>query len=253
MGNPRLEASSLAVRAPRGIANLVWGIAATTLSVIWTAIFALMAATGAWLKKNHAVTAISRVWGRGIIRMCGVTVKMEGLENISGLKSFVLVANHQSFFDIFALVAYLPGEPRFVAKKELRKIPVIGYAMEHSGHVIIDRGAGGKEIRKAIQIIRGGYNMCVFAEGHRFNDNRVHEFNDGAAWLAILTKLPAVPMAISGSGIFFPRGAKVVVPGGTMLMKIGKPIATDTISSGDRAALTAKLEESVRAMFVAEV
>ena len=55
--------------------------------------------------------------------------------------------------------------------------------------------------------------MCVFAEGHRYNDNRVHEFNDGAAWLAILSKLPAVPMSISGSGVFFPRGAKVVTPG----------------------------------------
>lgn len=253
MGNPRAEASSLAVRAPRGIVNLVWGITATAASVVWTAICATLAAIGAYLKKYHAVTVISRAWGRGIVRVCGVTVKMEGLENIAGLKSFVLVANHQSFFDIFALAGYLPGEPRFVAKKELRKIPVIGYAMEHSGHVIIDREAGGKEIRKAIQIIRGGFNMCVFAEGHRFNDNRVHEFNDGAAWLAILTKLPAVPMAISGSGIFFPRGARVVVPGGTMLMKIGKPIATDAMRSSDRAALTAKLEESVRAMFVTEV
>ena len=96
--------------------------------------------------------------------------------------------------------------------------------MQRGGHIIIDREAGGKAIRRAIQVIRGGLDVCVFAEGHRFNDNRVHEFNDGAAWLAILSKLPAVPMSISGSGVFFPRGAKIVTPGGTMRMRIGKPI-----------------------------
>ena len=74
----------------------------------------------------------------------------------------------------------MPGEPRFVAKKELLKIPIVGYAMQRGGHIIIDRESGGKAIRKAIQIIRSGLDVCVFAEGHRFNDNRVHEFNDGA-------------------------------------------------------------------------
>jgi 1-acyl-sn-glycerol-3-phosphate acyltransferase len=147
----------------------------------------------------------------------------------------------------------MPGEPRFVAKKELLKIPVIGYAMQQSGHIIIDREAGGREIRKAIKIIRSGIDICVFAEGHRFNDNRVHEFEEGAAWLAILSGLPAVPMSISGSGVFFPRGAKVVTPGCTMRMTIGKPIATEGMRSADRSELTRRLEEAVRATFTTEV
>jgi 1-acyl-sn-glycerol-3-phosphate acyltransferase len=238
---------------PRGTLNLAWGILATLLSVFWTAISALLAALFAALRMPHAVTLVSRGWGGGIIRVCGIKVQMEGLENIAGLKSYILVANHQSFFDIFALAAYLPGEPRFVAKKELLRIPVIGYALQHSGHVIIDRESGGKAIRKAIESIRTGFNMCVFAEGHRFNDNRIHEFNDGGAWLAILTKLPAVPMAISGSGALFPRGAKVVRAGGRMRMIIGKPIATAGMKSGDRTELTRKLEEAVRATFATVV
>jgi len=175
------------------------------------------------------------------------------MENLAGLKSYVLVANHQSFFDIFASAAFMPGEPRFVAKKELLKIPIVGFAMQKGGHIIIDRDAGGQAIRKAIKIIQSGLDVCVFAEGHRHNDNRVHEFNDGAAWLAILSRLPAVPMSISGSGRFYPRGAIFVTPGLTMRMTIGKPIPTDNMRSSDRTELTRKLEEAVRASFTTEV
>jgi len=199
------------------------------------------------------VTFLSTMWARALINICGVKVDIAGLDNVRGIGSYILVCNHQSFFDIFAIAAYMPGPIRFVAKKELLKIPLVGYAMKHGGHVIIDRQAGGREIRKAVEIARMGYNLCIFAEGHRFSDNRVHEFEDGAAWLAALTRLPAVPMAISGSGAFFPRLAKVVVPGGRMRMTIGRPIPTANLNSKDRAALTRQLEEAVRAMFVEEV
>ncbi len=93
----------------------------------------------------------------------------------------------------------------------------------------------------------------MFAEGHRYNDNVVHEFNDGAAWLAILSKLPAVPMSISGSGRFYPRGAIFVTPGLTMRMVIGKPISTEGMRSADRTELTRRLEDAVRATFTPEV
>jgi 1-acyl-sn-glycerol-3-phosphate acyltransferase len=247
------QASPYAAATPRGIFNLIWGLLGTALSVLWTAVCALAAAIAATMGRLHAVTIVSRVWARVLIRLCGIKVEIEGLENLAGLKHYVLVANHQSFFDIFACAAYMPGEPRFVAKKELLKIPVIGYAMDRGGHIIIDRQAGGREIRKAIALIRGGLDVIVFAEGHRFNDNRVHQFNDGAAWLAILSGLPAVPMSISGSGAFFPRGAKVVTPGLTMRMRIGKPILTEGMRSADRGELTHKLEEAVCATFTTEV
>jgi 1-acyl-sn-glycerol-3-phosphate acyltransferase len=252
MGN-HVETSPIAAARPRGIFSFVWGVVATALSAIWTMFCAIGAAIGGTLGKHHAVTVVTRAWGRGIIAVCGIRVEIEGLENLAGLKSFVMVANHQSFFDIFALAAYIPGEPRFVGKKELLKIPIVGYAMQHGGHIVIDRDAGGQAIRKAVKVIKSGFDMCVFAEGHRFNDNRIHEFNDGGAWLAILCKLPAVPISISGSGGFFPRGAKIVVPGGTMRIRIGKPISTEGMRSADRTELTRRLEEAVRASFTTEV
>jgi 1-acyl-sn-glycerol-3-phosphate acyltransferase len=247
------QTSTYTAAAPRGIFNLAWGVVATTLAAIWTMLCAICAAISALLNQPHWVTVVTRAWGRGIIAVCGIKVEIEGLENLAPLKSYVLVANHQSFFDIFASAAFMPGEPRFVAKKELLKIPIVGFAMRRGGHIIIDRDAGGQAIRKAIKIIQSGLDVCVFAEGHRYNDNRVHEFNDGAAWLAILSRLPAVPMSISGSGVFFPRGAIFVTPGLTMRMRIGKPIPTDGLRSSDRTELTRQLEEAVRATFTTEV
>ena len=247
------QVSSYTAAAPRGVFNLVWGAVATFLSALWTAVCATGAAIAATLGKMHAVTVFSRAWGRGIIRLCGIKVQIEGLENLAGLKSYVLVSNHQSFFDTFAIAGFMPGDPRFVAKKELLKIPIVGYAMRRGGHILIDRDAGGQAIRKAIQVIRSGLDVCVYAEGHRYNDGRVHEFEDGAAWLAILSKLPAVPMSISGSGRFYPRGAMIVTPGLAMRMVIGKPISTEGMRSADRGELTRRLEDAVRATFTPEV
>jgi len=247
------ETVSLGAVSPLRLLKSVWGAIATLACVLVTGIMGIPTAVLARLGYLRAVTFMSTVWARLLIFFCGVRLEIVGLENLRGLGQYVLVCNHQSFFDIFAIAAYMPGPIRFVAKKELMKIPLVGYAMKRGGHVIIDRQAGGKEIRKAIEVVRAGFNLCVFAEGHRYNDNRVHPFEDGAAWLAALTKLPAVPMAISGSGAFFPRRAKIVVPGGRMRMTIGTPIPTANLKSGDRSELTSKLEEAVRAMFVEEV
>jgi len=231
----------------------IWGAFGTAMGVLYTVVLGPCAAITARLGFHKLTSSISRLWAWLIIRTCGVKVEIEGLENLGGLKSYILVANHQSFFDIFAICAWMPGEPRFVAKQELGKIPVLGLAMRRSGHVMIDRAKGGQAIRKALKIAREGFSMVIFAEGTRFSDNRVHPFNDGAAWLAIATRQKCVPMAISGSASFFPRGARIVRPGRRMRMAIGPAIDTTQLHGADREALTQKLEASVRSLFRTEV
>lgn len=252
MGN-HVEARRLESAAPIRVLKLLWGVAATVMSVLYTVVCAPLAAVGARLGLHRTTSSISRFWARLIILTCGIKVEIEGIENLRGLKSYVVVANHQSFFDIFAVLAYLPGDTRFVAKKELLQIPVVGYAMVHNGHIIVDRQGGGRSIRRALEMACNNYPILVFAEGHRHNDGRVHEFEEGAAWLAIMSKLPCVPMAISGSGTFFPREAKVVVPGSRMRMTLLPPIPTENLKSSDRETLTRKLEESVRSAFLPEL
>jgi 1-acyl-sn-glycerol-3-phosphate acyltransferase len=250
MGN-NAQASGLVVGAAPGPLKLIWGAAATVASVIYTIVLAPFAALFAAIDRPTWVAAIGRIWARLIIRTCGIKVEIQGLENLAGLDSCILVANHQSFFDIFASLAYLPGHVRFVAKRELLRIPVLGYALKHSEHIVIDRVAGRSAIRKALTVLRRGRSLVVFAEGTRSTDNRIHEFKDGAAWLAIALNATCVPMSFSGSGAFFPRKAKVVVPGGRMRMTLGRPISAAGLR--DRGELTRRLEEAVRAGFVTEV
>jgi 1-acyl-sn-glycerol-3-phosphate acyltransferase len=237
----------------RTIVELVWGAAATAMAVLYTAIFAPLAALVGLLGYPHMATPVTRLWARLILWTCGVEIEIDGLENLAGLDTYVLVSNHQSFFDIFAISAWMPGDPRFVAKRELEKIPVVGMAMRRAGHITIDRAKGGQAIRKAVKAVRDGFSIIVFAEGTRHSDNRVHPFNDGAAWLAIATRQKCVPMAISGTAGFFPRGARIVRPGRRMRMAIGPAIDTAHLHGADREALTRQLEENVRALFVAEV
>jgi 1-acyl-sn-glycerol-3-phosphate acyltransferase len=247
------KASALPPEPQRGVIALIWGAVATAMAVFYTAILAPCAAAVSLLGHPHLATPITRLWGWLILRTSGVKVEIVGLEHLAGLNSYVLVSNHQSFFDIFAISACMPGEPRFVAKQELGKIPVLGLAMRRSGHVMIDRARGGQAIRKALKLAREGFSIVVFAEGTRFSDNRVHPFNDGAAWLAIATRQKCVPMAISGTASFFPRGARIVRPGRRMLMTIGPAIDTTHLHGADRESLTHQLEESVRALFRTEV
>jgi 1-acyl-sn-glycerol-3-phosphate acyltransferase len=237
----------------RGIVELVWGAGATAMAVLYTAVCAPLAALAGIVGRPHLATPVTRVWARLILWTCGVRVEIDGLENLAGLETYVLVSNHQSFFDIFAVCAWMPGEPRFVAKRELEKIPVVGLAMRRSGHVMIDRAKGGQAIRRALKAARDGFSVVVFAEGTRFSDNRVHPFNDGAAWLAIATRQKCVPMAISGTAGFFPRGARIVRPGRRMRMAIAPAIDTTQLRGADREALTRQLEENVRALFRAEI
>jgi 1-acyl-sn-glycerol-3-phosphate acyltransferase len=226
-----------------------WAMAATGLAVLYTAVLASLAALSAAFGRPQGVGRFGRMWGRIIIRTAGVKVEFEGLENIDHVGSFILVANHQSMFDILALLAYFPRPVRFVAKKELLKIPIFGFALKNGGHIVVDRERGGQAVRKAIEIAKSGICIVFFAEGHRFSDNQVHRFNPGAAWLALQTKLPCVPMAIRGSGAIMPRGARLVVPGGTMRMKMGQPIPTDSLQASDRNKLTRQLEQGVRDLF----
>jgi 1-acyl-sn-glycerol-3-phosphate acyltransferase len=247
------EASESSSFSTPGLRNRAWGVAATVLSVLYTLILTTLCVPLAVVANGHGVTPLMRLWSWLIFHTCGISAEIEGLENLEGAGSVVLVSNHQSLLDIVAVTKLIPREIRFVAKRELTKVPLVGFVMARSGNVVIDRTSGGKEIRRALDAIGHGYSICVFAEGHRFSDNRVHAFSEGAAWLAIATGLPCVPLAISGTAALMPRGAKFVVPGRKMRMVLGKPLETKGLKGSDRAELTRRLVAEVRASYRSEI
>ncbi|MGH7842444.1 MAG: lysophospholipid acyltransferase family protein [Candidatus Binataceae bacterium] len=246
-----LVATAVAPRA--GVVARLWGVVATILSVLYTAILLIPAALVARVKQGHYVSPVMRLWAWLIFHTCAVTAEVEGLEHLRGVDSFILVSNHQSLFDIIAIVHLTPRAIRFVAKQELRRVPLLGYVLAHSGNVLIDRGRGGRSIRHALAATRAGYSTALFAEGRRYSDNRVHDFSDGAAWLAIATGRPCVPLAISGTVAMMPRGAWFARAGVRIRLAFGAPIATADLRSSDRAQLTMQLETSVRDLFRIEV
>jgi 1-acyl-sn-glycerol-3-phosphate acyltransferase len=231
------------------VISLSWGVVAVFMGLLYTAMLAPLAALTAPFWHGKVVSYIARLWSKLILGTAGIKVELEGLEHLFGLKSFVIVSNHQSVLDIFALFAALPYELRFVAKKELLKLPLIGYAMDRSGHILIDRASGGQAIRHALEIAQRGHPIVFFAEGHRYADNQVHQFHDGAAWLAILGKLPCIPAAIVGSGALFPPGAWTVKPAGRIRLKLCPAISTADLKPRQREELTRQLETAVRSAF----
>ena len=244
--------TAVAPESQPGLFLRIWGAAATILSVLILFILLIPAAVVTRLN-SHLVTPLQKLLSWLIFTICGIKVEVRGLENLKGVSQYVAVSNHQSLLDILALILYAPGEMRFVAKQEIRKVPLMGFVLYHSENIVIDRKAGGKSIRRALEVARHGYSISVFAEGHRHADNQVHEFNDGAAWLAALTKLPCVPLAISGTAALMPRGSLFVVPGRRMRLTFGAPIPAAEVRSADRGELTRRLESMVRELLAADV
>jgi len=152
----------------------------------------------------------------------------------------VVVANHQSWFDVFALTAYLPGRVRFVAKQELTKIPVFGRAWRNCGHIPLDRSDRKHAIRSLDQaaedVLEESLAIIMFPEGTRSPDGRLSSFKKGAFVLALTAGVPVVPVGISGSRDVMRKGS-FRVRGGEIRIRIGEPIRIDGYGVGDRAEL----------------
>jgi 1-acyl-sn-glycerol-3-phosphate acyltransferase len=137
----------------------------------------------------------ARNWVSWILRGCGIRVVVEGLENVDVGGPHVFMCNHQSVMDIAALVQTIPVQFRFVAKRELSRIPFFGWALALGGHVLIDRGDRPRAIRsleRASGQIRGGTNVIVFPEGTRSKTGELQTFKKGGFHLAIAAQVSVV-------------------------------------------------------------
>ena len=200
---------------------------------------------------------IHRNWARSVLWSAGARVRVDGLEHSVPGRGQIFVANHQSMFDIWALMAAVPASLRFVAKEELAKIPVFAAACRAAGHVFIDRGraaAAGEAMRSAGERMKSeGLTLVLFAEGTRSTDGRLKKFRKGAFAIAIETQTFLVPVAIDGTGDILPPGGKRVRPG-TIRIRLGDGTTLEGKTSADRDALVeqthgavARMLESLRA------
>jgi 1-acyl-sn-glycerol-3-phosphate acyltransferase len=194
---------------------------------------------------------MARLWARGMLRVSGAHVRLIGVERVDWTRPVVVVANHQSWFDVFALGAHLPGRARFVGKEELGRIPVFGTAWKACGHVSVNRGdraAAVDSLNRAGQRVRDdALAVIVFPEGTRSPDGRLQPFKKGAFVLAIQTGVPIVPVGISGSRAVMAKGSFRIRPG-EIRVRVGDPIATEGLEHPDRERLLQRARTEVFAL-----
>lgn len=190
---------------------------------------------------------IPRCWARLFCILCMVRVKVTGRENIRKNTSYVFVANHQGAFDIFSVYGYLGHNFRWMMKKSLEKIPLVGYSCRVSGHIFVDNSTPSRTretMETAEKQLSGGMSVVVFPEGARTRDGRMHAFRRGAFQLAMEFGLPVVPLTIDGAYRIMPRGS-ILPRYGTIRLTIHKPIFAP---EGGRHELSSLMEESYAAV-----
>jgi len=182
---------------------------------------------------------VAGVWIRGILKIFGVGLRVEGLENIAPGGRYVILANHRSQLDPPCIgVALFPRVTRWVSKIELRRVPLLGSALVATGQIFIDRGNSNA----AVDELRRHRNdrdvlICFFPEGHRSSARELLPFKKGGAAFAISAGLPVVPVAVSGSEKVLPNHSIISKPG-IVRVAFGNPIPTDGLTQADAGALT---------------
>ena len=155
-----------------------------------------------------------------------IKVKVEGRENIDKKTSYIFVANHQGAFDIFAIYGFLNHNFKWLMKKKLEKIFMVGPACRRANHIFVDDSkiAAIKEtIAKAENTLKDGMSLVIFPEGSRTWDGKMIPFKRGAFMLASEFNLPVVPLTIEGSFARMPRYTYNINPG-RITVTIHKPI-----------------------------
>lgn len=228
----------------------LWYYVVLGISTVIHASAAVIAGLLGWpLRRGGVYDWASTDWSRDILRAAGTRVVVEGLENIPRDQPVIYASNHSSMFDIWALSATLPDSVRFVAKKELFRIPLLGRAMRAVGHVPIDREARKKAFEaynEAVRTIKRGVTPVVFPEGTRSRTGELLPFKNAPFGFAIAAQVPIVPIYVHHTFEILPKGAWRLRPRPIRLL-IGKPISTTGLRPDDRE----RLRDEVRAAMVA--
>lgn len=188
---------------------------------------------------NQAGYFFPRWWSRAMCWLTLVRVTVTGRENISRSTSYMFVANHQGAYDIFAIYGWLGHNFKWMMKKSLGRIPLVGFACEKAGHVMVDRSSPAavrKTVETAEATLRDGMSIVVFPEGARTFTGEVGKFKKGAYQLALEFGLPMVPITIDGAFRVLPRTAKLPRPGHIRVI-IHKPVDAPLTEEGRQEAI----------------
>lgn len=192
----------------------------------------------------------ARGWAKTVLAATGVPLRVEGAGRAGSVDGCLYLANHESIFDIFVLLAALPGRVRFLAKKSLFWVPVLGWSMAAAGFVPIDREdrrRAGESLDVAARRIRSGMRVIVFPEQTRTRTGEMLPFKKGGILLALKTGAPIVPVGIAGTFRIQQRGGFWLAPG-PVAVAIGEPIPVAGKSVADRNELVAETRRAIESL-----
>ena len=196
---------------------------------------------------ENKVHKIANLWARMLLWLTNTRVDVIGRENVLMNRPQIFMANHQSDFDILIVLAHIPGQFRWIAKKELFKIPIFGKAMRNAGYIEIDRQNHEKALKsldEAAQKIREGKSVVTFPEGTRSRDGKIRPFKQGMFHLAIRSGVPIVPISIIGASEIMPKRTLKVRPG-RITMVIDRPVDVSGYTLETRGELIERIRDII--------
>lgn len=251
------EHSGRAPRASRAVSLYPlwqWAVLVPVM-VLATIVAALLAVVLSALGlKRTANLHVAARWARLIAYLTPMRVEIEGAEHIDPEQSYVVVANHQSQYDIPLIYGFCGLDLRWVMKAEIGKLPFIAQGCRAIGHIFIDRGnpdQARQAINSAVGRLPPGTGVLFFPEGTRSRTGELIKFRKGAFRVAVDRNLPVLPMTVVGTREMLPPGSFRIRPGCARLV-VHPPIqpgggtvdeAVTELCSRARAAIAAPLAQ----------
>jgi 1-acyl-sn-glycerol-3-phosphate acyltransferase len=226
-------------------------VVSTPLIVLSTVVLGMASmSTTLFDRSGNAAHRVARIWARVLLAVSFIRVRSTGTEKLDPAGSYVFVANHASYMDIPALMAVLPQQFRFFAKKGLYQIPFLGWHLRWAGHLPVDRSNARNSLKSmsaGAQAIRDrAISLLLFPEGGRSPEG-LREFREGAAYIAIKAGVPVVPVGIVGMRELLPMDS-IHIRSGKVQVRVGAPIPTEGLKPAGRAELTERLYSEIHTL-----
>lgn len=216
--------------------------------VFSTLFFAGLSLASFWVpKRGHLIFYFARWWGRSLLWAGGVRAEVSHRVAYDPDCRYVVMPNHQGFYDIPGLLGSVPFQTRFMAKRSLFQIPIFGWAMKVGGFVPVDRGHSKKAreaFGSAIETLGAGVSILIFPEETRSADGRLLAFRRGGFLLALKSGLPILPVGVSGTGDVRPKGKWTTRPG-PISIRFGDPIDVAAYGLKNRRELEAEVRRQI--------
>ena len=225
-----------------------WGYMLLHLGDLRRGLRALKA--GDWATSDALAAEHVPHWANHLLRLAGVTVTVEGLENIPKGRPCVFAGNHRSYYDIPLVLTQLDAPHGLVSKKEVDKLPLVRGWMRLLHCVFLDREDPRKAmaaLNEAIENLKKGYSIAIFPEGTRNKgeEGTLQEFKGGAFRIATKAKAPVVPVAITGSRDIMENNHMWMHPA-HVTIRILPPIETEGLTREEIKALPERTAEAIR-------